>query len=134
MDPQLQQALARVLDEMVKAAEAIGVQGVRLWPQLVGITFVKSLAWSVIIPIAWIVMGILALRVFKWLRSYDEAMPKGSSDKGFPTFVAVAGIICWLVLVLITFDLFAGHVAGVFYPEAATVLDLLSRAGAAVKK
>lgn len=134
MDPQLQQALARVLDEMVKAAEAIGVQGVRLWPQLVGITFVKNLAWAVFIPIVWIVIGVLVLRIFKWLRAYDEALPIASADKGFLTFIAVISIIAWILLVFITFGLFATHVAGVFYPEAATVLDLLSKAGAAVKK
>lgn len=134
MDPELQRALARVLDEMVKAAEAIGVQGVRLWPQLVGITFIKNIAWSVFIPIAWIVTGVIVYRVFKSLREFDTTLKPNDENKGFPTFVAIGTVVCWMVIIFATFGTFAYHISGVFFPEAATVLDLLARAGAAVKK
>lgn len=43
MDPILQAKLAEILGQIVNVGENLGIQAIRLWPEVVKITFIKSL-------------------------------------------------------------------------------------------
>ena len=132
MDPQLQQALARVLDEMIKAAEAIGVQGIRLWPQLVGLTFVTSVFKCGVASLVGLFLLYAMFAYPKRLFAWNKTLT--GEDAGWGIAFAVVSVVACIFGLAGVVSVIGSNIGGIFFPEAQTVLNLLEKAGATVKK
>lgn len=108
---------------LAEAATKLGIEAARLWPQLVLITFIKSAFWSAVLllflatgPLIWV--SRFRFMVVHW----DE------EDIDFPTiFVTLSVLITFPFIGLIALVVLPNQLAGVFVPEAITVLDLLKQ-------
>jgi hypothetical protein len=122
----------KLVDLLGKAAEIVGVQAVRLWPQLVGITFVQSVFWSVVSVVAIVAViwaecwfGFKAFpRLWKWaVEGESSPYSDGGCYVAVTFLVLVAGIAGALFLWGLLSAL-ATNLPGVFYPEAQAVINL----------
>lgn len=112
-----------------EAGGKVGIEAIRLWPQIVGITFVKSVFWTVATPllvVAWVVAT-------RWLRGKARALNAADRDMDrFDTFAVTASAVLLVAiggfLVAALVSDWPNNIVGVFYPEAKTVLDLITKA------
>ena len=113
--------LVEMMDALMKAAQQIGMEGVRLWPQMVRITFLGNLA-SLLMASALVAAGIVGAVVLlrtDW-DAADQAMVKRCIVGSVLLFI---GVLAGFTLVVSS----PSWLSGIFYPEARTVLDLASR-------
>jgi hypothetical protein len=111
---------AEVIDRLMAAAERIGMEGVRLWPDVVRITFLTSLFWAIVDPL------IVAALAYGTLRLYRGAMADAvdSFDREGVRIFSALLFVCAGLIAFLALSYWPGALSGVFYPEAKTVLDL----------
>lgn len=106
-----------------EAAGVVGVEAVRLWPQIVAITFVQSLSLVVLDTGSATLFAVLMRRCWRRHRQLVDR----DGDDWVPVIPASAAVVCGglslFCLWMVTLQL-----PGVLYPEAKTVLDLIARA------
>lgn len=110
-------------DLLKQGAEVVGVQTARLWPQVVGITFVRSVFFSLVAVVLIIVAGLLVKYPITWARD-DLNDPR--SDGGIAFLSIGLGALLAAVVVVSAISL-GDNLPGVFFPEAKAVLDIVGR-------
>jgi hypothetical protein len=117
--------MSEVIDRLIAAADRVGMEGARLWPDVVRITFLTSVFWAVETPlmVAAILYG--AYRVHRgFTGAADEA---DVYDRDMVRFFCV---MTWGVCAAVAFSMLSywpNSLSGVFFPEAKTVLDLAAK-------
>jgi hypothetical protein len=123
--------------KIVEMADRLGFEAARLWPQVVAITWLKSLCYLVLqvalIVILWTALTIYWLKFFKPAigRYYDE-LRKGGDRRyveepiGWVAGLIVGGVMALFVTLLVASEM-PHNIAGVVYPEATTVLRLAGK-------
>ena len=119
--------VVEVMGELQKIAGSLGVEAMRLWPQIVGITFVKSVFYvalaAFLLVAAPIVAGVLSPKMWKAAKSMRE-------DSEERMLTQMGSFIVWIVTVgimVVAFSSIPENLPGVFYPEAQTVLDIAAK-------
>lgn len=113
MTPEVQQKLVEFLEAV---GRSIGTETARLWPQIVGMTYVTSLFWAITLPTLTLASVVVTLVAFRRVRQWEY--PDGTNS------VAVCVVLVALLLVTASLIEVPGHIAGVFYPEAMTLRQL----------
>lgn len=115
-------ALTKAIAALTAAAERLGFEAIRIWPQVVGITFVRALFWTVVS------LTLLALLIVALVRLWQHAKHRFEATKNDDEWSS-AIIISTVLLAFVIFILFQlpDQLAAVFYPEAATVLRLMGK-------
>ena len=103
-------------------AEQLGMQAARLWPQVVMITFVKSLTNVVGELLIIVTSAVTIRRVWPWAWHITDE----SGDNG-TLFLASGLTAVGVILSLIMLADLPNQLSGTFYPEAATVLRLIGK-------
>lgn len=108
------------VDLLREAAGKIGVESARLWPQVVGITFVQSLFLAGLDLACAAGFAVLMVRCWR-------ARPADDDDEAWRRWgpLPVVGAACCGMLSLLCVWAISMQLPGVFYPEAKTVLDLI---------
>lgn len=144
MDPILQTKLAEILGQIVSVGEKVGIQAIRLWPEVVKITFIKSLAWIFLYPfevLVFILVGSWILKKAQKAWGDYQASKKGSIGNDdhvqLAWFWGVCSALAFAVALVAFFlgvSWYPDLLAGVISPEAKTVLDLIDQTSKAAKK
>jgi hypothetical protein len=108
---------------LTNAATSLGFEAARLWPQVVMITFVKSV-WSIVIFNVMLIPAIaFPIRVWRWFRAQPDTW-EHSDDVGW--FIgAVGASVIFLGVYLASMP---EALVGVVSPEAKTVMDIVHSA------
>jgi hypothetical protein len=136
------QVLNRFMDLLVQAADKVGMEGARLWPQIVLVTFVTNLVGLIIVLAveALLVVGTACLirlsvtniRAENRRKAEDQANGRYHSYTDYSTdgwyVLATIPTICTFVVGLFLLILIPNLVAGVIAPEAVTVLNIVKGA------
>jgi hypothetical protein len=114
---------------IVRAAEQLGYEAARIWPQIVMITFVQSLFWLVVDPLFWLMYVVLGLKIFGAWKQFKVRHDENEfSDRGDFILGSVAVWALFVVLGLLvmsaTLPYYPSYVSGVLYPEATTVMNM----------
>jgi hypothetical protein len=120
----MDEKLAEAMGLLTKAAQSIGVEAVRLWPQMVGITFVRSVFTAALL-VAVLIWGVVLLR--KYLAYIGPVLAGKTELFDLEPFTVIIGGSFVASLILLPLLLMPDALAGVFYPEAKTVLDLVTK-------
>jgi hypothetical protein len=74
--------MTEVIDRLIAAADRVGMEGARLWPDVVRITFVISVFWLIATPLFGLALTAAAnaIRVRLW-RRLRRRMPDVSSNE-----------------------------------------------------
>src|SRR3989338_2435662 len=91
--------------KLADATDKIGLQFVRIWPQMVAITFVQSLFWLIVSPILTAGSIYLAYKLNPYTKMRSE---KAHQERKFEQeqFWILARVSCWVVAVIITIAAF----------------------------
>lgn len=111
--------LVEVMGELQKLAGVVGVEAIRLWPQVVGITFVKSVFFVAVALLVMIAAFISAILLNK--RIEVDFSGYNGGDRLFMKCMV------WMVAIVVIFISLAtlpDNLSGIFFPEAKTILDL----------
>jgi hypothetical protein len=140
--------MTEVIDRLIAAADRVGMEGARLWPDVVRITFVISVFWLIATPLFGLALTAAAnairVRLWRWAdaeiakedarreqqRKTGQHVSSIRDDEGAwivkigsgVLLAAVVVVSCWTTL---TFT--PNNLAGTLYPEAKTVLDLAAK-------
>jgi hypothetical protein len=108
---------------LTNAATSLGFEAARLWPQVVMITFVKSV-WSIVIFNVMLIPAIaLPIRTWKWVKAQPNTWEYSDDIGWFVGSLAVLAGFLFIYLVSMPDAL-----AGAFAPEAKTVMDIINSA------
>ncbi len=112
------------------AAERLGIEAVRVWPQIVMVTWIRSLVYLAMIVALYVATYVICRRVAAWItrpRSDGEYV-FGDDETGFMQFLGefVGGAVLAIGLMIATRSL-PDVMAGVFAPEAMTVLRMVGK-------
>jgi len=119
----MEQIAQEFMQNLYAAARALGLQAERLWPQLVGITFVKSVTW-VVAAVLWMIASVYYWHRFRpALLAWDKTLGSDARGMGVVAVVLLGGMTIFFLMT--GFSTILNSLPGVFYPEAQTVLDLL---------
>lgn len=129
MNPEQADRMVNLISQM---AERLGYEGARLWPQMVAMTFVRSLCWLVVDPLivlasVMIVRKLWGMRQAERQRIVQEGHYHSSVDTmGWDMVVTITSVACG-VLSGIALCSMPGALTGVLFPEATTVLHLVGK-------
>lgn len=112
--------VAELLDALMRAAQQIGAEGIRLWPQMVGITWLKG--------VASLVGGPLLALLFAGVAAASARVAANADSGEWAEIPGVMGAVlagaAALTVTIIVLVTLGDSLAAVFYPEAQTVLNL----------
>lgn len=117
---------------IVDIARRLGLEAERVWPQVVAVTFLKGLFYSVSEPLI-LVTCIWLIVVLVRIIARERARPKSTDgiglDDGLGTYLCCGSAIAILAIVgfAVLSDL-PNQFAAVLYPEAVTVINLAKSA------
>jgi len=118
----------KFLELLQKAAETVGLQAVRLWPEVVAVHWIVNLSELIMTPLA---IGGLSLLAYKLLSaSFVEGYADGYIKEGKVAALAAFGVLAALaaaIFIVVYFALFSTMVAAVLYPEASLVLSKITK-------
>jgi hypothetical protein len=140
--------LAQFMSSLTAAGEVIGTNALRIWPQVVGITYVQSVFYvavaCVLILVGLVALGVGIRAVFKGFALYADAdavrEERQDGRGGYEAYqrLRTAGdnrhsvgipLIIGAVIVIIGSTLsLPDNLPGVFYPEAKTVMNIVKAA------
>lgn len=127
-----QEQVDRAIGMVAQAAERLGYEGARIWPQMVGITFVQSLCGLILGPLV-LLAAIIGYRRLWARREAEKALLSerghySALDEdmaaGMLMIFGGIGVVLLGAFVVLTIP---GLVSSVIYPEAATVLKLVGK-------
>jgi hypothetical protein len=138
MDP----AVSQMLSYLQQVAERLGIEGSRLWPQLVFATFVQSVALLFLtVCITGISAAVTAFAVWRWRRQWAEAnkeykeynadpRSRGYVSSPFPLemfwfYPMLIGASFFFIALMILITHLSEWAMGIYSPEVATVLNLV---------
>jgi hypothetical protein len=131
--------MERLLEMIAAAAERLGFESVRIWPQMVMVTFVRSLAWLILDCIAVLVAIVGICLTVRWLRARHKEAAKrrkarearadyyyDSSDDMFDVMFPGAFLVVPFVMIgILAVSFIPYYLSAVLYPEATTVMNLV---------
>jgi hypothetical protein len=129
---------------IVRVAEQLGFQAARIWPQVVMVTWITSLFWTIVDPLLICAAAIGIVRVWRYAwgavaranNAYDEAVavagkgPYSSHVSRFdydPSWVVITCIVAATAMFIgatAALIAFPDQLAGTLYPEARTVIRI----------
>jgi hypothetical protein len=133
----------KVSQAIVDAAEQLGFQAARIWPQIVMVTWITSLFWAILDPI---LIGAAVYLSIRMVRSTHAVVKQNKAD--YQAAQAAAGsryvssldyysmewvMLCVVIVVVLVCvggaaaTNWPNVLAGAFYPEAVTVLKLAGK-------
>jgi hypothetical protein len=141
----------KLAELIASAAERLGLEATRIWPQMVLLTWVKAAVFGSMMFLADIIAIVLMLYFFRrgvkgrqgyhdelhayqvWERDYDNrerrARPlvrEASTHEGWFTAAVVAGVVC-AILLFVTLMTADSTVGALVAPEAVTVMRLIGK-------
>ena len=121
----------QVLQRLVDAAEKLGYEAARLWPQMVAITWFKAIAaiamWSLLVPL---LLGVGVWLIRKAHRAEAEARAQDRFRSGAGDIYQIPGFVFLVyagVAVLVGILSIPDVGADLLYPEARTVLRMVGK-------
>jgi hypothetical protein len=123
----MEQQVTDILAALTKAANQLGVQAIRLWPEMVRVTFIKGLTSLMCPPLVIGLLIWLAVLCMMSAQSESKDSPDriGSGD-GW-AFLAAGMAVVAVMLLVVWVVVIPGAVAAVLAPEATTVLNLIGK-------
>jgi hypothetical protein len=119
----------KLADLLASAAERLGIEAARIWPQLVLWAFARHLA-DLVLEVSVLAVGAyVILRLVRWYRGFmgEDEYGRGKPDHaGALAVTAGVGVVLGLVMLWAAVSV-PRTVAGVVSPEAAAVLYLLGK-------
>lgn len=114
---------------IIQTAEKLGMEAARIWPQVVMVTWVRGVFWSVVDPIIFVLCVIGLIKLIRvGIEEYQREKVYYLDDSMglfiFLTFGGV-GLIFFTLLSLISWP---DQLTAAFYPEAVTVMNLVKLA------
>ncbi len=109
--------MEQIVQMLVNATDKLGFEAMRIWPQVVAITFVKGLFW-IVADIIILVGGALGML---WLIRRCQA----TVDNYFSSTPIL--LMVYVALLVIMLCSLPDQIAAVLYPEAVTVLRMIGK-------
>lgn len=118
----MDESIKQITDLVVHIASQLGFEAARIWPQMVLITWTKSLCYLIIdlVVIVGLLVGVPII-VRRCYARWDQ-----SGDEG-PLLLLVGTVFVGVVAMVIAVLDLPGEITGVMWPEAKTVLQLAGR-------
>lgn len=124
---------------IIDMAQKLGFTAERIWPQIVMLTYMKSLFFTILYPIevaAYVVAERWYWRLFMRKGRAYEARNKGLADyqrenDDYLAAMCIGGLVVSVLLGFVMLVIIADwpyQLGGALYPEARTVLDLVKSA------
>jgi len=118
----------KLAETLAQIAERLGFEAVRVWPQIVMLTWLEAVFWVIVDPI---IIALALVGFFKALHRFKATKDSTSETDTFedfpePLLAAMVMVICAGIAFSFLFG-FAGYLPAVFYPEAKTVLKLAGK-------
>lgn len=112
----------KLVDGIQAGVEKLGIEAVRLWPQIVEIHRIKCIAGCVLVLVA---LALGPTLLYRYLPRFLGAPPGRDPEAQYVPPVAIGVVLC--VIGILTFAINGFDlVAGMFYPEASLVLSWMA--------
>lgn len=120
----MEESLTKIINALVAASDQLGFHTARLWPQVVAITFVKSLT----VLLALLTAGLMSTLVANHAR-LKQSQYEGSSEDLWTlwSLILIISTAISVSTLLIFLTVLPDNIANIIYPEASTVLHLIGK-------